>query len=195
MKNYYFTFGSSPNYPFQNGWVMIQAPSRTAAIQIYNAYYPPKTRGLVNCAFIYEEEEFKRVKNLIGRDIAGAGCHRIIGPMTLTPEKEPEEQRKQKIFISGKITGDPNYREKFEKAEKELTAQGYLVMNPAVFPEGFTWEEYMKITLTMLSVCDIIYLLPDWNESRGAQEEFEYATRRRLKIILEPKKALNRNND
>ena len=68
-------------------------------------------------------------------------------------------------------------------------------MNPAVFPEGFTWEEYMKITLAMLSVCDTIYLLPDWTESKGAQEEFKYATAHGLTIILQPQKAPNRNND
>ena len=36
-----------------------------------------------------------------------------------------------KIYIAGKITGDPNYREKFEKAEKFLAGQGHSVMNPA----------------------------------------------------------------
>ena len=57
-----------------------------------------------------------------------------------------EVTKQKKVFISGKITGDPNYREKFDKAEKELTEQGHLVMNPSVFPEGFRWEDYMKIT-------------------------------------------------
>lgn len=82
---------------------------------------------------------------------------------------------RKKVFISGKITGEPNYREKFNQAEKEMTEQGHLVMNPAVFPEGFRWEDYMKITLAMLSVCDTIYLLNNWHESKGAQAEFRYA--------------------
>lgn len=95
------------------------------------------------------------------------------------------EVKQKKVFISGKITGDPNYREKFDKAEKELTEQGHLVMNPAVFPEGFRWEDYMKITLAMLEVCDTIYLLKDWHESRGAQAEFRYAIEHGQEIILQ----------
>lgn len=86
-----------------------------------------------------------------------------------------EVKKQKKVFISGKITGDPNYREKFANAEKELKEKGHIVMNPAIFPEGFTWEEYMKITLAMLDACDTIYLLPDWPESRGAQAEFKHA--------------------
>ena len=33
-------------------------------------------------------------------------------------------------YLSGKITGDDDYRIKFEKAEKLLTQKGYKVLNP-----------------------------------------------------------------
>ena len=36
-----------------------------------------------------------------------------------------------KIYIAGKITGDKNYKEKFDAVEKLLASQGYSVMNPA----------------------------------------------------------------
>lgn len=36
-----------------------------------------------------------------------------------------------KIYISGAITGTDDYVERFAKAEKELTEQGYSVVNPA----------------------------------------------------------------
>ena len=94
------------------------------------------------------------------------------------------EVKQKKVFISGKITGDPNYREKFDKAEKELTEKGFLVMNPAIFPEGFTWDQYMKITLAMLDACDTIYLMEDWAESRGAQAEFKHAIEQGKCIML-----------
>lgn len=81
-----------------------------------------------------------------------------------------------KVYIAGKISGDPNYREKFAKAEEELKAQGYIVMNPAILPEGFTWDNYMNITIAMLSACDTIYLLEDWEDSQGAQIEAKIAT-------------------
>lgn len=36
-----------------------------------------------------------------------------------------------KIYIAGKITGDKNYREKFEKVASSLREHGFSVMNPA----------------------------------------------------------------
>ena len=79
--------------------------------------------------------------------------------------------KNNKAFISGKITGDPNYREKFAKVEAELKAKGYHVMNPAILPDGFTWEEYMVVTKAMLSVCDTTYMMDGWEDSDGAKTE------------------------
>ena len=83
-----------------------------------------------------------------------------------------------KLFLSGKITGDPDYRRKFYDAGYVLTSAGFAVMNPSALPsEGFSHDEYMKVTMAMLSVCDAVCLLPDWIESKGAQMEVEEATR------------------
>lgn len=76
-----------------------------------------------------------------------------------------------KIFISGKITGDLGYREKFAQAEREIINKGHAVMNPAILPDGFSHAEYMKITLAMQSVCDATYMMPGWEESEGAKAE------------------------
>ena len=50
-----------------------------------------------------------------------------------------------KIYISGAITGIDDYMERFAKAEKKLTEQGYSVVNPAKvnaqLPEDTTYEE------------------------------------------------------
>ena len=79
-----------------------------------------------------------------------------------------------KIYIAGKITGDPNYKRKFAKAAKCLS-KTHTVMNPAILPDGFEFEEYMKICKSMIDVCDAVYFLPDWKQSTGAQEEYLYA--------------------
>ena len=93
-----------------------------------------------------------------------------------------------RIYISGAITGDSNYKEKFEKAKKDLEARGYHVINPAEFdlPEGATWEDYMKQDLALLLKCDGIYMLKDWKQSRGAKLEHDLAEILGLQIQYEP---------
>lgn len=89
-----------------------------------------------------------------------------------------------KIYIAGKITGNPDYKKQFAKAEKHLQEKGHLVLNPAVFPKGFTPEEYMKICYSMIDVCEGVFFLDNWPNSRGARMEHAYARQRNKKIIF-----------
>lgn len=90
---------------------------------------------------------------------------------------------KRKVYIAGKITGDPNYKDKFAKAEAALKKNGFIVMNPAILPEGFEWEEYMCVTLAMLRVCNYICPLDDWAQSKGASIEMNTANARGYGIV------------
>lgn len=90
-----------------------------------------------------------------------------------------------KVYIAGKITGLENYKEKFADAEKELAEKGYLCMNPSILNEGFEWKEYMHICLSMLDVCNTIYLLDNWQQSEGAKTELQYAIKKNKKIIYQ----------
>lgn len=81
---------------------------------------------------------------------------------------------KKVIYISGPITGDPEYRKAFDKAEAELTAAGYIALNPAKLPEGMTPERYMRIDLAMLDAADAIYMLNRGEWSKGASLELSY---------------------
>lgn len=94
-----------------------------------------------------------------------------------------------KIYISGAITGTDNYIERFAKAEKELTEQGYSVVNPAKvnaqLPEDTTYEEYMAMSFAMLDICDSVFMLDGWEKSKGAKMEFERAVKNGLNIIYQ----------
>jgi len=90
-----------------------------------------------------------------------------------------------KIYIAGKITGLENYKELFNRKEKELLEKGCTVMNPSVLPDGFEHEEYMKICFSMIDVCDSIYLLSNWKDSKGAQMEWLYAQKNNKGVYYE----------
>ena len=87
----------------------------------------------------------------------------------------------RKVYIAGKITGDPTYRQKFAEAEKhlhELAArtlpEGAVILNPAILPEGMAYENYMEICRAMIRVSDEVVFLPDWQDSPGALEEMRF---------------------
>ena len=80
-----------------------------------------------------------------------------------------------KIYIAGKITGNPDFEEQFKEAAEMLKAEGHLVMNPAALPLGFDYEDYMCICFAMIDVCDAVYFLRNWKDSPGAKKEREYA--------------------
>lgn len=80
-----------------------------------------------------------------------------------------------KAYIAGKITGDSDYKNKFDCASLLLRLDGWSVMNPAILPEGFAYDDYMHICYAMIDVCDTVFFLPYWFESKGAKLEHEYA--------------------
>ena len=91
------------------------------------------------------------------------------------------------LYLSGPITGKPDYRLKFAEAEKKLRDAGHIVLNPAVLPEGLKqYAHYMQIGYSMLLAADGIVMLPGWKESRGAAQEFRWALEMRKKVFFGP---------
>lgn len=89
----------------------------------------------------------------------------------------------KKAYIAGKITGDKDYKVKFDNAVLSLCLDGWIVMNPAILPEGFDYEDYMTVCFAMIDVCDTVFFLPDWFESPGAKREHDYALKSKKKIM------------
>ena len=94
-----------------------------------------------------------------------------------------------KIYISGAITNNPNYKEDFERAEDYINShfENVAIINPALvnshLPKSTTHEEYMRMSFCMLDMCDSIYMLSNYENSKGACMELGYALAKD-KIIL-----------
>lgn len=88
-----------------------------------------------------------------------------------------------KIYIAGPITGVPNYANKFRRAAHMWRVRGALVMSPHVLPEGYPWDVYMPICYAMMDACDTIYMLPGWEQSKGATLEHDRARERGMVVI------------
>lgn len=90
-----------------------------------------------------------------------------------------------RVYISGGITGVPDYIERFARAEQHLKSLGHKVFNPTCIPDIFEYTQFMQIDLIALSCCEAIYMLNGWEKSNGAQLEYMEAKRMGLQIIRE----------
>lgn len=77
-----------------------------------------------------------------------------------------------KAYICGKVSGEPREecKRKFAEAETKLRVKGFEVVNPMkIVPSDCdSWAQAMKICLSHLIECDIVFTLGDHNQSRGA---------------------------
>ena len=90
---------------------------------------------------------------------------------------------KEVAYLSGAISSDPHYRDKFANAQMVLEFLGYRVINPCILPEGLHYDEYMRIDLLLVEIADTLVTLPDWKHSDGATVEHDRATKLGKRII------------
>jgi hypothetical protein len=97
--------------------------------------------------------------------------------------------KKNRVYISGKITGltEKEALELFKEAETELKKQGFEVVNPMTIPHehGKTWVEYMREDLKAMLTCDTIFMLTNWQQSKGATIERNLALTLDFNIIYQ----------
>jgi len=90
-----------------------------------------------------------------------------------------------RIYISGPITGKPDYnKHRFNEVEDWLRSIGHDPVNPQTLTTGYseTWEYYMRIDLKAMLDCDAIIMLEGWQESRGAKLEHDLAKELKFEI-------------
>lgn len=103
-----------------------------------------------------------------------------------------------KVYIAGRVTGDPYYRAKFKSAEATVKDRqffdrhgvkaamllgrfGFKAVNPAEFTlfgkllDRYSWRIAMAVCLWHLLGCSYVYMLKDWKDSKGARKEHKWA--------------------
>jgi hypothetical protein len=114
-----------------------------------------------------------------------------------------------RIFISGRITGDPSYKLKFESASIHVSSRwffdrhgdpsfcyrygyfGFMPVDPCDLTilgeplSSWPWLLCMLRTLWAMAGCSYVYMLHDWPQSRGAKWEHRVARWLRKTIIYQ----------
>lgn len=105
-----------------------------------------------------------------------------------------ETNKPMKIYISGKITGEPIMEcvRKFDDACRFVGGEYFDVVGYGINPLelegmyfGISHDEAMRICLDALKDCTHAYFLRDWKESGGAKTEHQFCVDNNIKIIYE----------
>ncbi len=81
-----------------------------------------------------------------------------------------------KIYIAGKISGlnREDVTKRFEAAQSVLPAY-----------DEVSHEDYLHVCYAMIDICEAVYMLSDWQQSKGARMELQYAADYRKEILYE----------
>ncbi|MGF1745265.1 DUF4406 domain-containing protein [Vibrio minamisatsumaniensis] len=90
--------------------------------------------------------------------------------------RDIESRSLNKVYIAGPMSGLPDFnRTSFFSLGNRIKHLGYVVLNPAVLPDGLTQAEYMDICCAMVRAADCVVMLEGWEDSDGAVAEYHLA--------------------
>lgn len=92
----------------------------------------------------------------------------------------------RRVYVAGKVTGLPKeqVKTKFNLITSKLNGLGYQVVNPvAITNDVPSWDDALRNDIKKMLECDELHMLPDWQESRGAQLERDIAIRLGMNVV------------
>ena len=90
-----------------------------------------------------------------------------------------------RIYISGAMSSDIHYREKFAEAVRKLETAGHTAISPTDLPAGLTEGEYLQLDHMLIGFADGVFMLSDWTHSKGAMIEYELAVHMNKRVFFE----------
>ena len=123
MQTFYYTFGTSKGYPFQKGWVEVQAEDRKQADDLFRKKYPDNFPGYLNCAFVYTEYEFAEIREQYKKENPDwCVCHDTINQTPADPDKGDHKNTLSSIIHSAeKRKPQPNPDSAKTKEHENMT--------------------------------------------------------------------------
>ena len=89
----------------------------------------------------------------------------------------------RKMYLSGAITHNPDYKQDFEKAYKDLTDAGYTVVSPLDICDDWDWGTCMRRCIEVLiTQCDDMAFVPSRYDSAGMELEMHIAERLGMQV-------------
>ena len=100
-----------------------------------------------------------------------------------------DKEERMLVYLSGPISGDPEYKEKFRAAEESLTNDCFAtVLNPAKLSEAFPGlgeSKYLQLALTLVTYANAVYMMKGWERSKGACIEYLLAKHNGKQIMYQ----------
>ena len=93
------------------------------------------------------------------------------------------------IYLSGSISNDPKYIEKFAKYKsvvQRLYPESQIICPVTDVNHDYhdkSWKSYMRADIEAMRSCTHIALIPGWHNSRGAKIEYWLAKRWGMKVV------------
>jgi len=82
-----------------------------------------------------------------------------------------------KLYLSGAISANPNYKNDFENARGRLNDAGFAVVSPTLFcDESMSYDRAIRKCIQVLSTCYAVAVIETPYQSTGSRLELEIAS-------------------